>query len=273
MTTSVYKPKPKQASTPASPSTKDEVYICVLVAMPNQPNFVDGLAGSVLQATNGTRTGVNLQSPQGGVYVGSKIRSPQSNVYILSKQGSDAVIIIYSPDPSTQDVADRLAKNIGNAGGLIDYPEVKESLWTLPATTPPELTMVDFNTMTGEQIEIWIASGGGDDNQKILSQMRPFIPSRLTNVRYTDSSRREWVALNFEYDSSFQAWRTWLLARSALGLGGAQSTTVRDVNAVYLDQDGQRILVFQKGPYLIFLGGPSGASIDRLVALGNQFQV
>jgi hypothetical protein len=277
MTTSVYKPKPKKAdassSTTSANSIRDEIYICVLKAMPNQPTFVDGLAGSVVQATNGTRTGVSLTSPKGGVYTGSKIRSPQANVYVLNKQGGDIVIIIYSPEPSMQDTVDRLASNVGNAGGLFDYPEVKNSLWTLPATTPPELTMVDFSAITGEQIESSIASGGGDDTQRILSQMRPFIPSRLTNARYMDSSRREWVALNFEYESSFQAWRTWLLARSALGLGGAQSTTVRDVNALYLDQDGQRILVFQKGPYLIFLGAPSGASIDRLVALGNGFQV
>jgi hypothetical protein len=103
--------------------------------------------------------------------------------------------------------------------------------------------------------------------------MRPFIPERLTSARYNDSSQKEWVALNLEYGSSFQAWRTWLLARSALGLGGAQTTTVREVDALYLDQDGKRIMIFQKGPYLIFLSGPSGSSVDRFVALGDQIQV
>src|SRR5260370_13246193 len=103
--------------------------------------------------------------------------------------------------------------------------------------------------------------------------MRPFIPARLTGARYTDKGQQDWVTLEFEYESTFQAWRTWLLARSALGLSGAQSTTVRDVNGVYLDQEGKRILVFQKGPYLIFLSGPSAATVERLVALGNQFQV
>jgi hypothetical protein len=49
--------------------------------------------------------------------------------------------------------------------------------------------------------------------------------------------------------------------------------TVRDVDGLYLEQEGKRILVFQKGPYLIFLSGPAGATADRLVALGNQFQV
>ena len=51
------------------------------------------------------------------------------------------------------------------------------------------------------------------------------------------------------------------------------SLTVREVNGLYMDQGGTRILIFQKGPYLIFLSGPSGSPIDRLIALGNQIQV
>ena len=128
--------------------------------------------------------------------------------------------------------------------------------------------------MSGGQIERSIAGGdSGDDAQKILSQMRPFIPNRLTGAKYIDANRKEWVTFTFEYESTFQAWRTWLLARGALGLGGAQSTTVRDVDALYLNQDGTRILVFQKGPYLIALSGPDSASSDLLVGLGNLFQV
>ena len=265
MTSSTYKPQPqapKESST--SDSTKDNVYICVLTAIPNQPNFGDGLATSVVQATNGTKTGVKVQSPKGATYIGSKVRSPQANVYVLTKQGADVVILIYGPDPSTLAVVDRLAQNVGNGEGLIDYPEVKQSLWTLPAKTPSDLTLQEINTLTGAQI-----GSGGD----LPSGMRPFIPDRLTGARYTDAGRQEWVALNLEYGSTFQAWRTWLLARSAVGLDGAQTATVRDVDALYLNQEGKRILVFQKGPYLIFLSGPSSATVDRLAALGNQIQV
>jgi hypothetical protein len=269
MTSSTYKPKPKTPTTPSpSDSTKTDIYICVLTAMPGQTDFGDGLAASVVQATSGTRTGVKVQSPKGAVYTGSKIRSPQANVYVLTKQGADIVILIYGTDPSTQDVVDRLAQNVGNGEGLNDYPEVKESLWTLPATTPTDLTLLEIYTLTGAQIENSIGSGGD-----LPSEMRPFIPERLTSARYTDSSKQEWVALNLEYGSSFQAWRTWLLARGALGLGGAQTTTVRDVDALYLNQEAKRILIFQKGPYLILLSGPGAASVDRLVALGNQIQV
>jgi cytoskeletal protein RodZ len=264
MTSSTYKPQPKSSTASStSDSTKDNVYICVLTSMPNQPNFGDGLATSVVQATNGTKTGVKVQSPKGATYIGSKIRSPQANVYVLTKQGADVVILIYGTDSSTT-VIDRLAQSVGNGAGLIDYPEVKESLWTLPAKTPSDLTLQEINTLTGAQI-----GSGGD----LPSGMRPFIPDRLTSARYTDAGRQEWVALNLEYGSTFQAWRTWLLARSALGLSGAQTTTVRDVDALYLNQEGKRILVFQKGPYLVFLSGPGSAAVERLAALGNQIQV
>src|SRR6185369_11547448 len=123
-------------------------------------------------------------------------------------------------------------------------------------------------TLAGEQL---ISSNGSSGD--LPSEMRAFIPDRMTGSRYTDSGRREWVALNLEYGSSFQAWRTWLLARGALGLGGAQTTTVRDVDALYMTNEGKRILVFQKGPYLILLSAPSDASVERMVALGNQIQV
>ena len=213
-------------------------------------------------------TAVQVQSPKGATYKGSHIISSQANIYVLSKQGSDVVILIYGADSSSKETVDRLAQNVGNGEGLMDYPQVKESLWTLPATTPTDLTLVEINTMTGSQIEAQIGSGGD-----LPSQMRPFIPERLSGSRYVDSSNQEWVALNLEYGSSFQAWRTWLLARGALGLSGGETTTVRDVDGVYLNQEGKRILLFQKGPYLIFLSGPGGASVDRLVALGNQIQV
>jgi len=272
MTSSTYKPRPKSGGTTSSAGN---VYINVVNVAPNQPNYGSGLVSSIVNATGGQQTGVRVQSPNGAVYVGSKITSSTANVYVLTKQGADVVIILYSDDPSNRPVLDRLAQNVGNGQGLMDYPEMKESLWTLPASTPPGLRLVEINTMSGQQIETQIgSSGSGDyDMQKILSQMRPFIPYQLTGARYTDARNKEWLSFNFQYESSFQAWRTWLLARGALGLGGAQSTTVRDVNGLYLNQDGMLILIFQKGPYLIFLSAPSGTAIDQLVGLGNEFQV
>src|SRR5262249_21335432 len=224
MTSATYKPQPKSgsSSTPAAAS-KDNIYICVLTAMPGQTDFGDGLATSVVQATSGTKTGVKVQSAKGATYVGSKIRSSQTNVYVLTRQGTDIVILVFGEDASTQTVVDRLAQNVGNGEGLVDYPEVKSSLWTLPAVTPSDLTLVEIKTLSGEQI-IGTTGGSGD----LPAEMRPLIPDRLTGSRYVDAGRQEWIALNLEYGSTFQAWRTWLLARGALGLSGAESTTVRD---------------------------------------------
>ena len=271
MTSSTYQPKKKSSG--ATPSTTENVYICVLTLMPNQQTFGDGLATTIVRETRGEKTGVKVQSNTGFTYVGTRIRSPGGNVYVLNKEGTDILILIYSADPNTA-VIDRLAQNVGNGQGLIDYPEVKESLWTLPPTIPSGLTLVEINTLSGAQIENSLAGGqNNDDAQKILAQMRPFIPNRLTGAKYLDTNRKEWVTLTFEYDSTFQAWRNWLLARGALGLGGATTTTVREVDGVYLNQDGTRLLVFQKGPYIIVLTGPDSAGSDRLVGLGNLFQV
>ena len=266
MTSATYTTKPKVSGSSTPASTKDNVYICVLTAMPGQTDFGDGLSTSVLQANGGTKTGVKIQSPKGASYIGSKIVSAAANVYILTKQGADIVILIFGEDPSTQTLVDRLAQNVGNGEGLIDYPEIKNSLWTLPASTPSDLSLVEISTLTGDEL---IGSSSGD----FPSEMRAFIPDVMTGSRYLDSSKQEWVGLNLEYGSTFQAWRTWLLARGALGLSGAESTTVREVDALYMNQDGKRIMIFQKGPYLIMLSGPTGASVDRFVALGNQFQV
>lgn len=265
MTSSTYKKIPVGTSVPA---TGGDIYINVLTAMPGQAGFVDGIATSVKTSMGGTLTSVTVQSPKGATYAGSHIVSPQGNVYVLAKQGSDIVIIIYGADPSVSTNVDNLAKSVGNGEGLIDYPDTKESLWTLPAQTPTELTLIEINTMTGGQIEASLNSGGD-----LPSEMRPFIPDRLTGARYVDSSRQEWAVLNLQYGSSFQAWRTWLLARSALGIGGGETTTVREVTGIHLNHDGKRIMLFQKGPYLILLSGPTGASVDRFVALGNQIQV
>ena len=279
MTTATYRARP--ATTTSSSGNqgnagKDQIYVCVLTATSNDPTFGDSLGASVASATGGDRTGVRVQSPNGGVYSGSRVRSPQTTVYILTKQSGNVVIIVYAPDPSTSEVADRLAQRVGNGEGLNDYPEIKNSLWTLPSSTPSDLTLQEVNTVTRDEIESSIGNATtaqNDDTRRILQQMRQFIPDRLTAARYSDATRHEWTAMEFEYGSSFQAWRTWLLAKGVLGLSGSQATTVSGVDALYMDQNGKRVLIFQKGPYLVVLGGPMTAPLERLIALGNGYQL
>lgn len=258
----------------AAGTTGGEIYVHVL---DGQPQAGDTIAVGIAQATKGDRTGVRVQSPTGAVYSGSRIRNPQVCVYVLAKQSSNLVIIIYAPDPSTLDVADRLARSVGNGAGLNDYPVIKGSLWTLPASLPADLMLQEVNTLTRADIERSFAgagnAGGDEETRKVLEQMRQLIPERLVGSRYTDAGRQEWGALEFEYSSGFQAWRTWLLARSLLGLAGSQTVTVRGVSALYMDQDNKRLLIFQKGPYFVVLSGPSASPVDRIIGLGDAFQL
>jgi hypothetical protein len=272
MTSSTYQLK-KKTQTDIRPSATENVYICVLTLMSNQQTFADALATTIVKETGAEKTGVKVESSTGFVYVGSKLRSPQGNVYVLNKQGTDILIMIYSPDTNPK-VIDRLAQNVGNGQGLFDYPEVKDSLWTLPALTPPGLTLVEINTVNDAQIESSLMGSEKDeDAQKIISQIRSLIPSRLTGAKYVDDNRQEWMARTFEYGSTFRAWRNWLLVRVWLGLAGAKTISVRGVSGFYINQEGMTLLVYQKGPYIIALTGPTGATSEGLVDLGNLFQV
>jgi hypothetical protein len=279
MTTATYQPRQTTPASGTTPTTTagGQVIVIVLNLLPNSGGAADAIAGTVAQASGGDATGITVQSPNGAAYTGRRIKTPQICVYVLQKQDDSVAIIVFAPDPAAQQLADRLAQNVGNGEGLNDYPDVNSSLASLPATLPSDLKLEEINTLTRNQIESSLAGSAGTSGQedvgRILEQMRNFIPERLTAIRYSDASRQEWNALQFEYGSSFQAWRTWLLARGALGLSGSQSTTVREVDGLYIDQDGQRILIFQKGPYLMVLGSPSSVPVERLVALGNQFQV
>jgi hypothetical protein len=273
MTSSTYQPRKKTETTTAIASATENVYICVLTLMPNQQKFGDALATTIVKETGGEKTGVKVESSTGFVYVGSKVRSPQGNVYVLNKPGADTLILIYSTDQNPT-VIDRLAQSVGNGQGLLDYPEVKNSLWILPPSMPTGLTLIEINTINGSQIENSLISGEKDaDAQKIISQIRSLIPSRLTGAKYVDDNRHEWVATTFEYGSTFQAWRNWMLARVWLGLAGARTRSVRDVSGLYLTEERMSLLVFQKGPYIIALIGPKAATSDTLVGLGNLFQV
>jgi Family of unknown function (DUF5684) len=280
-------PQATSASTSSTNKTKDrveisgatdQVYVHVLDRPSNGANAGEEIASSVTKATRGERSGVRVESPGGEVYTGSRLRTPQIVVYVLEKEDADIVIVIYAPTPATQNIAERLAANVGNGEGLNDYPEVQNSLWTLPQRPQDDLVLQEMNTVTCEDLfspEELKTSGGskGDrEAQEMMNQISIFIPERFTTARYSDGSQREWNALVCDFGSTRWAWNTWMLIRWTAGFG-MQSTSVLDGDALYTDSEGQRILIFQKGPYLVVLSGPSGAPRERLVGLANKFQI
>lgn len=271
MTSAAY--QTRMETRPVTSSEIGNVYIYVLALLPTQEQFADELADAIQEQIGGETTEVKVESSTGFVYVGSKIRSPRSNAYVLNKQGADMLILLYAQD-SDATMIDRLAQNVGNGQGLFDYQEIKDSFWTFPASVPPGLALTELSTRSQRQIEKSLIAGQKDaDGEKIITQIRWLIPARLTSAEYVESDQQIWVARNFEYRSTFHAWRNWTLARVWLRLAGAKSITVSGVSGLYLSQQGMSMLVFHKGPYIIALTGPQAKTSDGLVALGNLFQV
>jgi len=264
-------------TTTTTATTTDQTYVHVLDTPPDQPQISSEIAREVGRATGAALRGVRVQSPDGDVYVGSRIQTPQSSVYVLDKQNSDVVIIIYSPDASTKDVADRLAQNVGNGEGLNDYPETQGSLWTLPSDLPGQLTLEEVNTITADDLISQenlrtIEKEGGAEVQRLIAQVRQFIPERMTAARYQDGAQRDWGALVCEYGSPRRAWNNWMLIRWTAGTG-MKSVSVLGVDGRYADVDKDRMMIFQKGPYLVILTQPADVPVERLVEMANGFQM
>ena len=273
-TSVVYRRKKKEAQ--QQQTVPDIViYVCVLRVLPGQNGFGDSIAVDVVKTSGGTRTGANVQSPQGGIYTGSRISTSQMTVYVLEKQNSDIVILIYSSTSAGNEIATRLATNVGNGEGLNDYPETRATLWTLPQRPPGNLTLVDFQTQTRAEMGLSEKDLKSDDKetQEWLTYINQLIPERATQARYRDSQGRRWEVLILDYESTRYAWNAWTFMNWTVGFGSAGSVTIKDEKAIYADTNDGRILIFQRGPYLICLLSPTSAPVDDLVALGNSVQV
>lgn len=269
LTTTIYRPRRK----PEQPTDKEDIYISVVRIKPGNG---DKIAVDVAKKTDGKRTGTRVRSPKGETYVGSKIQSPQTLIYVLEKQGSDVLILIYTPNSSMFDATARLAGNVGNGGGLNDYPETRATVWTLPPKPPTDLVLVDFRTTTRAEMGLsqseLDAAGKNEDERKLIEYFSQFIPERITEARYVDAARRDWEVAIYDYDSTGRAWRTWLFLSWTLGLSG-ESVPLDHGSGIYADTGDGRGLLFQKGPYLIFIKAPTTANTDKLVSFGNGFQL
>ncbi|MEW6129721.1 MAG: DUF5684 domain-containing protein [Acidobacteriota bacterium] len=283
MTSATYRPQTQVATTSANAksgtataSTSDSVYVHVLDA---PADFGNEIADTVSGTMRGDRTGVKVNSPDGDIYSGSRIRNAQTVVYVLSKQAGNIVIIIYSPNPALQETADRLARNVGNGEGLNDYPEVKSSLWTLPARPPADLALQEVNTFTSEDFDRAmneVESGVGKSDaeaQKALAQLRIILPERMTVARYLDGARKEWNVINCDFVSARRASNTWMFLRWTIGLTAMRSVSVGNEEGLLAEDSGERILFYKKGPYIVIISSPSAASYDKLLALAGGFQI
>ena len=274
MTSAAYRPRRKPGA--ASGAAVDQIYVHVLRALQNQvQQLAEELARTITQSTGGSRSGVRVQSPGGVVYTGSRIQSSQVSVYVLQRQGSDIVIVVYGPSPAVRDATARLAGNVGNGEGLNDSPTIQTTVWTLPRQPPTDFVLQSLNTLSGDELfssADFQSTSSDEQTRELINKVRQFIPERITTARYRDGSGRDWNVYVYDYESTRRAWNTWFFLRWTVGLGG-QSVTVAGAEGLYVDTDQGRALVFQKGPYLIAIQGPTGSAVPTLVDLAGRLQV
>lgn len=237
------------------------------------------IADDIADAVGGKETGVRVQSPAGAVYTGVRVRTDQITIYILDKQGTDITILVYAADPSVFDTADRLAGNVDNGEGLDDDPEVKDAVWSLPASPPEGLVLEEMSTMTPESLGLTEEAfreasreAGSQEARRLISSIRQFAPERFTAVRYGDRSRHDWGVLISDYGSSTRAWNLWMLVRWSFGTG-MEPTPVLGITGLQTRVDDTPFLLFQKGPYLVCLVGPKSAPPDRLLKIAGGMQM
>lgn len=245
------------------------------------PREVGGaIAGEVAAAAGAKPSGVRVQNPEGEIYLGWRIRSAQVTVYILDKQGADFIIIVYAPDPAAAPVAERLASNVGNGEGLNDDPAIQGSLWSLPASPPSGLVLQETHTLASDDLglseaELQRASGEAqtEEARRMVASVRQLAPERLTLAHYTDRSGRDWGVLEGDYGSPRRAWCTWVMARWALSLTRTPRVPLRGTDGWVVDIESGRLLLFQRGPYLVVLVAPARSPLEQLSAFGNSFQI
>jgi hypothetical protein len=244
-------------------------------------NFTSGpqLTATVAQATGGTRTGIEVQSPQGSTYRGERIQTPEIVIHILVNQYSATIIIVYAPTPAAQPMGERLASNVGNGRGIVDQPGMENAWWTLPSSLPYgfvlEGTMVATPSDLGLDPSVLSSGGpGGIDPEigKFIGSLDQLLPQRFVSAGYRDPVGAEWNVLIFEYESVRKAQNLWTLLKWTVGFQmiGVQ---VGNSPGLTVQVDEGQILLFQKGPYFVAIMAPPNNGMEFTLTFAQSLQI
>lgn len=230
------------------------------------------------RASGGTITDVRTRGPGGSVIAtGQRIITSTIVVYVLVHQRTGQIFVIYAPDAASIPLATRLANNVGNSRGLLDL-RCRHLINVLPASQPPFLTLirmrtVDVREMENAKQELRDAAGSDSQAQELVTQIEFIMPNQLVACLYHDQSQQEWISLVCEYESPAKATQLYRGIYLTFGWGKDGSTEVSGTSGIYFDDEQHRLLVFQKGPYLVMVGSPISAQVEDLAALGTSLQL
>ncbi len=268
-----------KSSTSASYQTKNEsTPVNVHVVLTLNVNFSRQATQDVLRSTGGQSTPVRVQSNDGQqTYVGNRIQGPQNTTYILYSQITQTTVIVYAPSRTVDDVAARLAGNVGSNRGQFTrrYAQVTS---TLPASTPAVLSLTETRFISPAELnnarqDLRSAAGADPELAEIFTTLEGFIPSQMVLASYRDGSANETGLVIGQYDSGSEAVQIFNTLRWTIGWGASGKTTISDSTALVFEDGMDRLIIFQKGPYLVIMINKSTSPESDLTDLGDALQI
>jgi hypothetical protein len=176
-------------------------------------------------------TGVEVKSSLGEVYRGYRIKSADSVYYGLKKNDSNVAVVISAEKGADLAMAERLALNVGNGKGLLEYEEYAGAFGELPAAPAgmdlgevTTFTDADINNATKE-VEKQLAAEADLQNPAItdlVSQAKVILPTRLSFAEYNKDGEKGAFAAVAGYPNSRSSW----LAFQTIGVLSSQATTI-----------------------------------------------
>jgi hypothetical protein len=177
---------------------------------------------------DGAVTGVELQSASGIAYTGFRVATAVATYYIMQEVDGAAAVMISALSPDDIEVADRLAANVGNGDGLLQYEDYRSVFYALPST-PPGTNMNFSLSLTATDIERFVQEFeqqlssidtedsaemsqilGGMTPEDLSALARTVMPSTLLAVSFADGDTSDTQELYMAgvagYESGTKAW-------------------------------------------------------------------
>ena len=213
---------------------------------------------------------VAVQSPAGSTYKGWKLISPTGETYVLDKQNAPVLIVIYSPDTAGNQIADRLAGNVGNGQGLLDYPDSRDAIMAVPPN-PPGFELQDISTyntadLLGPGLQAGLSQDMGTDVNQLSGTIQKVVPQRLTAATYLDSAKGSWNVVVGNYGRQGPALLAWYAIRAALAGSGTKVNPGAQGSLLLNTGDGTFAVAHQGGKIAV-IKGKAGSPPASLAAL------
>ena len=161
-----------------------------------------------------TVSGVELKSAKNEAYRGYRVTAPEATYYALQKAGTNSAMLISATNAESKLVAERLASNIGNSNGLLEYEAYREVFTSVPP--PPdaaaELKKIESYTEADINRVMLVAdqASASQEMPKEIKQLYPIIrqmvPRSVTISAYEASSKAVYLSGVATYPNAAKAW-------------------------------------------------------------------